>query len=85
MCNNILIIHINGFLNHLMQASDYGSGIRASLEGLAKSLQSLLPISQNSQDQSLKNDETLFHFLYERRPFSPSKVKILSFNLRGAG
>ena len=59
------------------QASDRGSGIRAGLEGLAKSLHSLLPLTSPtsaSTSPSSSGDDPVFYFLYERRPFSASKV-----------
>jgi vacuolar protein sorting-associated protein 13D len=57
------------------QQTDRGSGIRAGLEGLAKSLQNLLPMTNSHT--SLPDgsaDDPVFYFLYERRPFSASKI-----------
>jgi len=57
------------------QTSDR-SGIRAGLEGLAKSLQTLLPMTSSptlaAPDENAEN--SVFYFLYERRPFSASKI-----------
>ena len=57
------------------QPSDRGSGIRAGLEGLAKSLHNLLPLTSPIADSGTSSTEDpIFYFLYEHRPFSTSKI-----------